>query len=130
MLNSCDKKLYVDIYRFLLPAMAENILLTSINTITSAIVGKIGSVELSGVSIATTILYIVQALFTGLGLGSTVRIALPQKKIQIKSPESLWSLLSCLQHCFLLCLSFVFRAFFSSCSEIPVQTSEKLRHII
>lgn len=80
MLNSCDKKLYVDIYRFLLPAMAENILLTSINTITSAIVGKIGSVELSGVSIATTILYIVQALFTGLGLGSTVRIALAPKK--------------------------------------------------
>ena len=80
MLNSCDKKLYVDIYRFLLPAMAENILLTSINTITSAIVGKIGSVELSGVSIATTILYIVQALFTGLGLGFTVRIALAPKK--------------------------------------------------
>ncbi len=80
MLTSSDKKLYINIYRFLLPAMAENILLTSINTINSAIVGKLGPVELSGVSIATTILYIVQALFFGLGLGSTVQIALSDKK--------------------------------------------------
>lgn len=80
MLVASDKKIYIDIYRFLLPAMAENILLTSINIINSAIVGKIGSVELSGVSIATTILYIVQAIFFGLGLGSTVRIALSHKK--------------------------------------------------
>lgn len=80
MLTDSDKKLYTDIYRFLLPAMAENILITSINSINSAIVGKIGPEELAGVSIATTILYIVQALFTGLGLGFTVQVALSHRK--------------------------------------------------
>ena len=80
MLTDSEKKICTDIYRFLVPAMAENILITSINMINSAIVGRIGPEELSGVSIATTILYIVQALFTGLGLGFTVQIALAHKK--------------------------------------------------
>lgn len=80
MLNSSDKKLYSDIFRFLLPAMAENILITAMNTVSSTIVGRIGPVELSGVSIATTIIYVVQALFTGLGLGFTVQIARSHKK--------------------------------------------------
>lgn len=103
-------KLYKDILRIALPAMAENFLQFLMGMIDSYLVAHLGLIAISGVSVANNIITIYQALFIALGAATSALLArfMGQKQMERLSVSATESLLLTLLVSLLLGLLSIF----------------------
>ena len=77
-----NKIFYKKMFAFLISTCTERVVFSFAALLSTFIVSQIGSKEVAGVSIAITIINIVQALFFALGVGVTVSIAKSESEKQ------------------------------------------------
>ena len=69
-----------EIIKFTTYSIIERLLITLVNMISVIIIGRLGSAELSGISIANTIINILQAPFLAISTGAVISVSSNEEK--------------------------------------------------